>query len=243
MRSPLTLKLRHSGYLNEDDSAILDSLCARPRTVESGINVVHEGDPPGHVHLIVEGFACRYKTLPDGQRQILGLLLPGDFCDLQSSTLRYLDHSTATLTTCALVELPQRTVDDLTLAPTPIARAFWWGALVDESVQREWLANVGQRPAAKRLAHLFYELLLRLRRVERASPHECECPFTLSDMSEMLGLTAVHISRVLRELREARLISLSHRRLEVPSPDRLRAFCDFDARYLHLREGNGDDPR
>ena len=241
--SPLTLKLRHSGYLDEDDGAALDALCARPRMVEAGIDVVREGDPPGPVHLIDDGFACRYKTLPDGQRQILGLLLPGDFCDLQSGTLRYLDHSIATLTPCAIVELPQKTVDELTLAPTRIARAFWWGAVVDESIQREWLANIGQRPAAKRLAHLFQEVLLRLHRVGRADAHACECPFTLSDMSEMLGLTAVHVSRVLRELREARLITLSQRHLDLPNPDRLRAFCDFDARYLHLREGDAGEPR
>ena len=128
-------------------------------------------------------------------------------------------------------------VDDLTLARTRIAQALGWSTHVEESILREWLANMGQRPADKWLAHFFCELLLRLQIVGRAEANSCAVPLTQGQIGDLLGISNVHVNRVLKELRGRNLLQLKSKRLLVPDPGRLRAFCDFDPAYLHLKAG------
>jgi len=237
--NPLILALDHSGLLRHDDRYTLEALCARPRRIEARTDIVREGDPVGDLHIVLDGFVIRYKTLPSGERQIIAVLVPGDFCDLQAVTLGRNDHSIAACTACSIVEVPPRIVDELTLTPSRIARALWWGTLVEESILRQWLTNLGRRQAVQRLAHLMCEVLVRLQAVGRAGPDGCAFPFTLDDLADMLGLTAVHVSRVVRDLPEQELIRLSKRQLEVPNLGQLMAFCDFDPSYLHRRDRSG----
>ena len=235
MTNPLILKLDRSGLLTDADRATLSALCAPMRHVAADQDIVREGESGENVHLVLDGIACRYKILPEGRRQIIGLLLPGDFCDLQSAVLGEMDHSIATLTPCALVDIPQHVVDALTLDHSRIARALWWATLVDESVLREWLVNMGQRPADRRTAHLLCELLLRLQAVGRAEGDACDLPLTQTELGDILGLTNVHINRVLQDLRGRGLVALRERRLEIPDLAALQAFCGFDPAYLRLR--------
>ena len=232
--NPLILKLKQSGVLIEDDHRRLADLCAEPRTVEANTVLVSQGEPLAGVYLVLSGVAYRYQLLPEGQRQIIGILLPGDFCDIQGAILQRSDHFTAALTDSVVVWLPRETVDDLTLARTRIARALWWAALVDGCVLRKWLTNMGQRSADKSLAHFFCELLLRLQVVGRAESDRCEMPFSQEKLGDILGITSIHVNRVLKELRDRNLVLLSRKRLQIPDSARLQAYCDFDPAYLHL---------
>ncbi|GJE59655.1 Crp/Fnr family transcriptional regulator [Methylobacterium trifolii] len=245
MPTPLTLKLSRSGLLTDADLPVIESLSAQSRPVEAGQVLIHEGEHPDTVHLMVEGFAHRYKILPEGRRQIVGLMLPGDFCDLQATILGSRDHSIAALTAGNVAELPQRLVDDLILSHSRIARALWWATLVEESILRAWLTNLGQREGDRRMAHLFCEMLVRLQVVGRAGENGFVLPFSQVQLGDLLGLSNVHVSRVLQDLRGQGLIVLKDRRLEVPSVPRLKTFCDFDPGYLHLspRRGAGSDAR
>ena len=234
--NPLILKLKRSGVLIEEDFRRLADLCRNSRTVSANSVLLNQGQKPSGLHLVLEGFVYRYKLLEGGERQIIGLLLPGDLCDLQAEILRSADHFIATLTDCAIVELSQAIVDDLTLAPSRIARALWWSTLVDESILREWLANMGQRPADKWLAHFFCELLLRLQVVGRAESNSCEVPFTQEKLADILGISSVHVNRVLKDLRERNLLHLKSRQVSVPDVEKLHAFSGFDPDYLHLAE-------
>ncbi|WP_232627785.1 Crp/Fnr family transcriptional regulator [Methylobacterium sp. Leaf118] len=232
--NPLIRKLRHGVDLDAGDQAILADLFRPDRTAEPQQDIVRAGDPAVGVHLVVEGVAFRYKLVDDGRRQILGLLLPGDFCDLQSVVLGPSDHYIAALTACTIADVPQDRIDALVFRDSRLARALWWATLVDESILREWLANMGQRTADRRLAHLFCELLLRQQIVGAAGSHECPMPMTQPMLADILGITTIHVSRILRDLRTEGLIRLQDRRLHVPEVERLRAFCDFDPAYLHL---------
>lgn len=239
--SPLILRLDQSGVLKPEDHDVLAALCAKPRAVEANTILVSEGECPSGVRVVLEGFVYRYKILEDGQRQIIGILVPGDLCDLQSVILGRSDHFIATLSDCTLVTVDQDTVDDLTYTRSRIARAFWWSTLVDESILREWLANMGQRSADKWLAHFLCEVLVRLQIVGHASANSCEVPLTQEQLGDVLGISSVHVNRVLKELRDANLLEFRNRRFSVPDLDRLHAFCDFDPNYLHLasnREGS-----
>ncbi|AMB45169.1 Crp/Fnr family transcriptional regulator [Methylobacterium sp. AMS5] len=232
--NPLILRLRYGADLDAGDRAILADLSRSRRSLESQQDIVRAGDRAAGVHLVLEGYAFRYKLIDDGQRQILGLLLPGDFCDLQSIVLGPSDHYIAALTACTVADIPQDRVDALVFRDSRLARALWWATLVDESILREWLASMGQRSADKRIAHLFCELLLRQQLVGTAGERDCPLPLTQPMLADILGITTIHVSRILRDLRLAGLIQLKERRLHVPDVKRLQAFCDFDPTYLHL---------
>ncbi|GJE29111.1 Crp/Fnr family transcriptional regulator [Methylobacterium organophilum] len=234
MGNPLILKLSHGIDLDEDERAALSALTER--TVPSAARhvIMRAGEPSVNLHLIMSGVAIRYRLLPDGGRQIFALLLPGDFCDLQAHLLDHSDHYIETATDCAIVEIPPAIVDDLVLTRSRLARALWWATLVDESVTREWMLGLSRRPTDKRMAHLFCEILLRMHAVGRGERDSCAMPLTQAQLADVLGITNIHVNRVLQELRDRDLIVLKKRQLLVPDLPRLQAFCDFDPGYLHL---------
>lgn len=232
--NPLIRKLMGTHHLTDVDCVVLNRLCTPGRIVGAGQDIILQGDPPNDLHLVLDGFAHRYKVLPDGSRQIVGVLLPGDFCDLHSEVLGVVDHSIGTLTECVIVDIPPVAINEVIERSPRIARALWWASLVDEGTLREWLLSLGRREAVERLAHLFCELRLRLRSVGLASAHSYGMPLRQTDLADVLGMTNVHVNRSLKALREEGLVILVQRRLTIPDVDRLQAFCDFDPTYLHL---------
>lgn len=234
MSNALIRKFEHAGGLDEADHAALRAVSVPARQVEAHQDLSREGDRPETVHLVMEGLAYRYKILPGGKRQIVALLVPGDFCNLHVAILARRDHSTATLVPSRIVEIPRGTIKDLTARLPNLAHAFWWAALVQESILREWLTGLGQRDADHRVAHLFCELLVRLQTVGHATASGYDLPMTQVELADLFGFTPVHANRVLQQLRGRGLIVLKGRRLEIPDLQKLRAFCGFDPGYLHL---------
>lgn len=247
MPNPMIMKLEHGADLTDEDRALLRDLSSRTRQIPAQQDITSEGDRPENVHLVMEGWACRYKLLPNGRRQIMAFLLPGDFCDLHVAILGEMDHSIGTPWGCKVVNIPQRTIHELGQSHHRIMRAMWWATLADEGTLREWLVNMGQRQADRQMAHLFCELLVRLQVVGCADAGSFELPISQNDLAETLGISSVHANRVLQELREKNLVVWQNRRLRIPDVARLEAFCDFDPKYLHLKQrenrgANGDAP-
>lgn len=234
MSNPLVLKLRHGAHLTDEDCAKLQQASARTRQVGKRQDLIQEGDRPEFVQLVLDGFACRYKLLRDGSRQIMALLVPGDFCDLHVAILGEMDHGIATLSPCTIAEISRDTVRDLTLNHPRLAHAFLWATLVDEAVLREWLVNMNQRDADHRMAHLFCELLVRLQMVGLADETSFGLPMTQNELGDLLGLSNVHVNRTLQTLREAGLIEWKSQRLTIPDVARLNAYAEFKPNYLHL---------
>ncbi|GLS71687.1 hypothetical protein GCM10007890_37000 [Methylobacterium tardum] len=189
----------------------------------------------------MEGVACRYKILPNGRRQIMAFLVPGDFCDLHVALLGLMDHSIGTSWGCTVVDIPRATIDNLTAHHPRITRALWWATLVDEATLREWLVNMGQRDADRQMAHLFCESLVRLQTVGRASEDSFEFPISQADLADVLGITSVHANRALQDLRAKGLVEWRSKRVQVPNVPRLRAFAEFDPKYLHLKGRESGD--
>jgi CRP-like cAMP-binding protein len=171
----------------------------------------------------------------------MAYLLPGDFCDLYVFILKAMDHGIATLSRCKVVAIPRHRTLELTERPA-IARAFWWAALVDEATLREWLVNIGRRSAEHRVAHLLCELLLRLRVVGLANGDRFELPLTQGALADTMGLSEVHMNRVLQSLRSAGLITLGNRTLVILDVERLMALSDFNPNYLHLGHRTAEEP-
>lgn len=237
--SPLVAKLELFAALSYDDKLALERLArGKIRRLDAREDIVREGDTPGHVYLILSGWACRYKQLEDGRRQIIGYFLPGDFCDLRIFILKSMDHSIATVTPVQFAEIPRETILDMTDNGSRLARALWWSALVAEAVEREWIVNLGQRTAFERMGHLLCELFTRQRAIGLTTGSRCELPLTQTELAETIGLSAVHVNRTLQELRAQGLILLQGKILTMLDLPRLERISLFNPNYLHLdREG------
>lgn len=231
----LTRKLEAVGSLSDADKRLLDSVIVRSRRVKARTDLATEGDVPDEVNLILEGFACRYKILPDGRRHIMAYLVPGDFCDIHVFILKHMDHSIATLSPCKVVGIPRDKIIELTERPA-IARALWWSALVDEATLREWLVNIGQREAPIRIAHLLCELLVRLRAVGINKGDSYSLPITQTELGDTMGLSSVHVNRSVQILREKGLITWKGDQMVITDIDGLIAYSQFNPNYLHLGE-------
>lgn len=232
--NPLIAKLRHFETFSEEEVAILDELCANPRPYRAKRDLIRAGERPEVVFLFVEGWACRYKILPDGKRQIVAYLIPGDLCDVQIFLLKQMDHSIGLLSDALVAAIPQAKIIDIFDRFPRLGRALWWSSLTDEAVLREWLVNIGQRDAFGRLAHLLAELWLRLEMIGGTSAGAIELPLTQTDLADTLGLTPVHVNRTLQRLRAAGLIELSQGWLRVPDIRALMAVTRFETNYLHI---------
>ncbi|MCJ2083544.1 Crp/Fnr family transcriptional regulator [Methylobacterium sp. J-090] len=235
MQDALIRKLESYEELTDADRRALRAFVPRLREVPARTDLIREGDIPSNMHLILDGFACRYKVLPDGQRQIMAYFIPGDFCDLNVFILDQMDHNIGTISQCQVVEIPRKSIDAITAQYPTITRAFWWCALVDEAVLRQWLVNMGARSPDQRIAHLFCELLLRMDVVGRVKDNSLPFPFTQTDLADSVGLSDVHVSRTLRKLRRLELITLHRRVLTILDAEQLKAYCGFNPNYLHLR--------
>ena len=238
MSEYLIRKLENGSDLIDDDRAFLREATKRTKDLRARQAIIDEGDEPKDVHVVVEGFACRYKILTDGSRQIMALLVPGDFCDLHVAILGAMDHGIATLSPCRIALLPRSTVEEITYDYPRLARAMWWATLVDEATLREWLANMGQRDAADRLAHLFCELYVRLRSVGLTQDHAFDLPMKQTDLAETLGMTPVHMNRSIQHLRAANLLEFRSGRVHLPDFERLQKQCGFTPNYLHLKSNH-----
>ena len=247
--NPLVRKLSNYVDLPEDERMALDALVQKPKAVAAHTDLVREGDPTDGVYLILTGWACRYKMLPDGQRQIMAYFVPGDLCDQRIFILKRMDHCIGTITPSTVAIIAAETMIDLTDRYPRIARALWWSTLVDEAITREWTVNLGQRDAFERVGHLICETFVRLRAVGLTEGTSFDFPVTQGEVADTTGLTPVHTNRMLQALRAEGLIILKGHRLTILDLDRLVSLSLFNPSYLHLEhEGNGsrkwiDQPR
>lgn len=233
MSNALANKL--SGYiaLNASEIDLLVTATANSRAVGAHRDLIREGDEPGPAFVVLEGWACRYKILPDGSRQIMAFMLPGDFCDPHIGSLEQMDHSVGTITSCRIASIPHDRMEALVVATPTLARAFWRAQLVDESISRAWIVSMGRRDAAERIAHLMLELYLRMRNVGLAEGDTCDLPLSQTVVADAVGLTPVHTNRMLRSMH--RMMKLGSGTLTIHDSKALAKLAGFDDNYLHRR--------
>lgn len=220
--------------LDEADRAALLSLPFTVRTREAGQYLVREGSPTVECILITDGFAFRHKLTIEGERQIVSLHLPGDFVDLEGALLNVADHNVQTLTRCEVATIPRAAIIDLIDRHPRVGRAMWIDTLVDSSIFREWIMNVGRRNARERVAHLFCEIGRRLEVAGLAQGDGYRFPMTQEQLADATGLTTVHINRTIKALEEDGFIRRERRYLHVPDWEKLRNLAGFNELYLHL---------
>jgi CRP-like cAMP-binding protein len=237
MATPFIQKLQYGAALSPEGRKALEDAAQRDvRDVGARQDLIREGDRPEDVHLLIEGWACRYKVMPDGGRQILAYLIPGDFCDLHVAILGEMDHSIATLSDAKVAFISPPAVDALTSRHGSVNRALWWATLVDEAILREWLASMGRKSADRQMAHLFCEMLARMQAVGLGTDNSFEFPITQAELGDTLGISEVHANRMLQQLRGDGLVEFHDRRLTVLDVEGLKAFAEFNPNYLHLKQ-------
>jgi CRP-like cAMP-binding protein len=230
----LIRKLESIAPLAPEEKAALLRLPLRLRAVPANQDILREGDVPSECCLIVAGFACCYNVTAQGRRQILSFHISGDIPDLQGLHLSVMDHSLGTLIPSQLAFIQHEDLRSLMRNHPRIGDLFWRDTLIDAAVFRQWVVNVGRRQAPTRMAHLLCELLVRLRAVELVEDHAFDLPLTQAELADALGLSNVHVNRVLQDLRGEGLISLHGKALKVLDWEGLKNVGEFNPTYLHL---------
>lgn len=219
--------------LDDADMAAIRALPINVRHWEAGRTVAADGSRPAECVLVIEGFCVRAKTTVTGQRQILSIHIPGEIPDLQSLHLHRMDHDLVAVTPCTLGFISHTSLRTLTRANPNLAEVLWRDTLIDAAIFREWIVNVGQRPAASRLAHTVVELRQRLAVTGREAGETFDMPLTQEQISEALGITPVHANRIIRQLRDDGIVEISRGRVTVLDEAKLAELAQFDDRYLH----------
>jgi len=237
---PLVEKLAYRVKLSAADKAALLALPYTVKTMQPHHYIVREGDRARHSCLMLSGFSVRHKIVAGGFRQIVAIHMKGEMVDLQNSLLGHADHSVQMLTAGKVAMIPREEIVRIAFERPAVGQAMWFDTLVDASIFREWIANVGRRDARTRIAHVLCEFALRLKIAGLGEQTGYELPMTQEQLGDTTGLTSVHVNRTLKALEADGLIErLRPRSITIGDWKKLAHAGDFDSGYLHLRE---DEP-
>ena len=232
--NPLVRKLSHFAPLAAADRAILDGLLADQESFAADVDIISEGMAPRSVFVIVSGMAARYRSLPDGGRQIMTFLIPGDLCDFRVFLASVMDHSIGTVTPVRIASISRERIMDVFTRHARISAALWWSSMQEEAMLRERIVSLGRRDARGRIAYLLCELLWRHAAVGLTSNGTFWLPLTQTELGDTLGLTPVHVNRILKDFRSDRLIEMDQKMLTLLDVAGLQRIADFTKDYLHL---------
>ena len=229
----LVRKLKNLG-LNQDEQmqAFLQLVKGR-RRVNHGEDIVKVGRSQRVLTVLLTGVACRYKMMENGRRQIFTFQYPGDFCDDHRYVLPERDDAVAALTDCSIGIILHEDIERIAARHPQISLALWRNTMLEASIFRERLLNVGQRPALERIASLLCEHIFRLRAIGIDSD---VIPLTQIDLADAAGLSVVHVNRTIQDLRELGALSKNSHGIKVVHRDQLVRIAKFDGRYLDMRQ-------
>ena len=236
----LLRKLALLEQLDEAEKAAIAELSFTLENMPAHRTLVREGSEVTDCCLLVKGFACRHKMARTGKRQIVAFHMAGDMMDLQHSLLSRADHNLQMITDGTVAWVSIKALTAVCNAYPRIARAFAKDALIDASIFREWVLNVGGRDAKTRVAHMLCEFVARREAMGISPVDAMRLPMTQEQIGDATGLTAVHVNRMLRLLSEEGAFVHEGRELVISDWPKLKAIADFDAAYLH---GLAHEPR
>jgi CRP-like cAMP-binding protein len=228
------LRLRRRDDISEEEERAIRDAIGDVREVPADRVIIRADEELTASTLLLDGIMCRYKDLRDGQRQISALHVPGDFVDLHSFSLKRLDHNIMALTPCRFAQMPHQRLTEITEAYPHLTRVYWFLTTLDAAIHREWMLSLGRRTAIQRLAHLLCEMFVRLEIVGMTDGGSFPFGLTQTDLAECTGLTAVHVNRTLRELRERGLVEVAARRVTIYDLPALQTLAEFNPSYLYL---------
>ena len=237
---PMLQKLRYWFRLDKEDESAVLALPHRVRKIDRHHYLVRERETATHCCVMLSGFSVRQKVVAGGARQIVSIHMAGDLVDLQNALLGTADHGVQMLTAGEVAFIPREEIQQLAMDRPRVGMAMWKDTLVDGSIFREWIANVGRRDATTRVAHILCEFALRLRLAGLGQDTNYELPMTQEQLADAVGLTSVHVNRTLQHLEKEKLINRNKRAVSIADWQRLADAGDFDETYLHLQSAAAD---
>lgn len=226
-------KLHRLVGLNDEDEAALSTLRFRTEIIGPCRPIIREGEKVTQTCLLVKGFACRDKMSRHGARQIVSFHIAGDLLDLETVSLPVADHNLNTISKVTVGWISSAELRDFIERHPRIASGLHRDLLIDASIYREWVLNVGRRDAKTRVAHMICEFVARRQAMGVSDDEAFELPFTQEQIADATGLTSVHVNRMLRVLREAGAFEPSSRHLRIADWQALQVLGDFRPAYLH----------
>ena len=237
----LARRLQMTAELLEEDVRALRGLPFRIKDYAARSPISRERDRPSHCSLIVSGLICRAKMAGEGRRQLLSFHILGEIPDLQTLHLKVMDHDLIALSDARVALIAHEDIRRVTTEQPDLAAALWRETLIDASVFREWIVNVGGRDARQRMMHLLFEVGFRLKAMGLGELGSFPMPITQSDLADALGLTPVHVNRVLQNLRHEGLLDFKRATVTINNFARFAELSDFDPLYLHQSSAAPDD--
>jgi len=226
--------------LNDEEMHALLSLNGHMFTVRANVDIVSSGEDRRHACLVVDGLAGRFEEVVDGRRQITALYMPGDMCDLHSLVAPKVGWALQALSPTTIMRVPHVQLMQVARSYPKVAEAFWRDCSVDASILSQWVVNVGRRDARSRLAHLICEMAIRLENAGLGTRYSFRLQASQSQLADALGMTSVHVNRTVRALREAELVIMNGRKVEVQDWNGLARLGDFDEGYLQVGPWTAD---
>ncbi|TGQ32509.1 MULTISPECIES: Crp/Fnr family transcriptional regulator [unclassified Mesorhizobium] len=234
MLQSLYLNLGQHDFVSDAEKALLAGAMSFERAFSPGQDLVSAGSRPTYSTLILEGLAARYKVLEDGGRQFTSLQVPGDFADLHAFLLKNMDHGIMALSPCRVIFAEHARLRVITEQAPHLTRLLWLNTLVDGAIHREWIVAMGRRSKTAHLAHLICELFVRLQVVKRTNGMSFELPLSQAELADVLGLSVVHMNRVIGALRKVGVVSWANHVVTILNWDRLQEIAEFDPTYLSM---------
>lgn len=230
--SALVLKVGVFLHLTAQEVEALDALETREFALAKGQDLAIEGDEIRSTYVVVDGWLGRYRMLEDGRRQIISFALPGDILNLDGALVTDYVYSVMALNDAVVCAVAAEAVTAVTQEHPRLGAAISWMGARERTLLAEQVVRVGRRSAYERVAHLILEFLYRLHLVHEAEKRSYELPLTQEILGDSLGLSLVHVNRILRRLRKEGLIRLDGNTLSIDDMDRLAEIAEFDPAYL-----------
>lgn len=225
----------HLRFTSSERDALQRLTQLNVRNVRSRVTFIEASAPASEISIILSGWACRYKMMPDGRRIIVAFHIPGDVCDFHALLTTAADTATEAMVNAKVSSISRQALGNLTALHPRAGQALWWESLVSASIQREWLVNATRRNASERVAHLLCELHVRQAAIADGAEEALCMPLTQADLGNACGMTTEHTNRTLRDLQKADLIVLDKRVIAIKDPDALVELSGFDPAYLHMQ--------
>ena len=241
IENPFLVRLRRLTALGATELSEIEGSCSAATQVRARRDLLREGDGTEQLTILLEGWACRFKLIPNGRRQITALLLPGDICNLDTLYVGQAGYSVTTLTACTVATIKRATLRTIATRHPAVGAELGLLLAIDNAMLTERAACLGRRSAREHLAHFLCEMLLRLTLVGQARGNEYALHITQEEISDVLGLTPIHVNRVLRGLKIDGIIEQRGHNIVIRDWHVLRQIAAFQSAYLHPGIVDADD--
>lgn len=231
-----TVLLNRTAVLSAEERMRLEAASSGTRHYRAGQLIVHQAQPLDLSLLLVDGFMSRRVDTRDGKRHLVAVHVPGDFVDLHAFTLKRLDHDVGALTDVKVAVFAHAALERIQSSDIELTKRLWFLTMLDAAMHRQWICRLASLNALQRVAHFICETNARLLAIGHSTGKDFLLPMNQSEIGEVCSLTNVHVSRVLRELREMNLCSVRSSKVEILDLKRLVETAVFEPGYLYLNE-------